>query len=185
MSYAFASMGSGGRSGTGDDVSVTGCGSRLGCAPDDSPWLPEYLKSYPGTSDPMLDAAAVAALTPLHLRPDGEWVGYIQFRGPVGYVASQPQFLAFQEQGNALVVDFSVPQDAVAIYHTHPAMNRRATGARAFNSAQNSFGPGDHHVVYQRGIPNYLKMPNQGISVLEMQPIGAISRTVVPPRTRW
>lgn len=182
MSYAFGSLaGNGG----GNRESVTGCGSRLGCAPDDSPWLPEYLESYPGTSDPMLDATAVDALSPLRLREDGEWVGYVQFRGPVGYVASEPQFLAYQERGNALVVEFSLPRDAVAVYHTHPAMNRDYRGARAFNSGQNSFGPRDHHVVYRRGIPNYLKMPNQGISVLEMQPIGALPRTVVPPRRRW
>ena len=98
-----------------------------------------------------------------------------------GYT-SEPQFLAYQEKGDSLVVDFGIPSDAVAVYHTHPMMNKNFSGAKAFNSAQNSFGPGDHHIVYQRGIPNYLKMPNRGISVLELQPIGAISRIVVPAR---
>ena len=90
MSYAMSSAANS-RSAANERVRVTGCGSRLGCTQDDSPWLPEYLKSYPATGDPMLDAAAVAALTPLRLRQDGEWVGYIQFRGPVGYVASVPR----------------------------------------------------------------------------------------------
>lgn len=124
--------------------------------------IPEYLKP---PRNEMLDAANQNALDGVRLRPDGEWVGHVEFVGPVGWVASDPVFVPYRQSGNALVVEFPyvVPSNAQSIYHTHPA-----TGVRNVDRPQNTFGPGDHRVLYSRGIPNYMRAPNNAISVMEM-----------------
>lgn len=137
--------------------------------------IPDYLLP---TIDPALVDLAKKTLGPLRLQPDGEWTAYAQFRGPVGYVASKPVFAKFVERGNALVVSIPrPPDDAVAIFHTHPR-----TGNYAEDMANLAFGPGDADVVYQLGVPHFLKNSAGGISVLQMTPMGPMPTVITPPR---
>jgi hypothetical protein len=172
FSYAFGAV----ASQSSDEVTVTGCGSKYGCST--SSWggeIPDYLLP---PSDVALDRAASSALAPLKLKPVGEWVGYVQFCAPVGYIASRPSFLSYQlAKGSIPTVGYSVPFDAVGIFHTHPFIK----GANAFNRAQSTFGSRDAGVVYSRGIPNYLKAPIGPIRVLQMTPLGPMPRNVVSP----
>lgn len=164
-------------------VTVTGCGSKYGCSPSYLGFgdgeTPEYL--LPQT-DPAIDDAAVAALGGTRPRAGGEWTGYIEFSYPEGqYVASTPQFFAYNDTHNSgLAVSYQIPQDAVAVFHTHPLFPTQAA-----NLVQMPFGPGDANVNYSRGIPNYLRPPIGPISVLEMTIMGPIPRQLTPDTTPW
>lgn len=153
-----------------DDVSVTGCGSKYGCSPTTF-WgseVPEYLLP---PANPALDRVAISTLQSVRPRPNGEWHGYIRFRGPTGYVASTPRFAKYEETTNGLKVVTGIPRDAVAVYHTHPLFKSLAA-----NRLQTPFGPRDAEVVYSHGASNYLRPPVGPMSVLQMTPMGPLPR---------
>jgi hypothetical protein len=160
-----------------EDVSVTGCGSRYGCG-SETIWgstIADYINS---SVDPLLQSFAQSNLAPLPLGSDGEWTIGVQFRGPVGYVASKPIYTKYVEEGNALVVRVPrQPSDLVAFLHTHPRKNEFAS-----DMANLDFGPGDDNLVYGRGIPNFLKNSASGIRVLRPTPLGPLSFVVRPER---
>jgi len=158
------------------EVSVTGCQDSSGCYSFAEGWrdsLPEYLR-------PEIDAgvsqAAVDVLTPLRLGRTYEWVGYIHISGPTGaYAATEPLKVYTQQVGNAQQAKFKIARYAVAIYHAH----QQYAQARA-NLPLNSFGPGDHSVLYTHGISNYLMGPNRAISVLQMTILGPLPNVIRP-----
>jgi hypothetical protein len=160
-------------SGQDDGMSVTGCGSRYGCG-NNTIWGSAISDFIDPRVDPGLAALATSTLDQLPLGSDGEWTVGVQFRGPVGYVTTNPVYTKYEEVGNALVVRVPrQPNDLVAFLHTHPRK-----GIYANDMANLDFGPGDADLVYKRGIPNFLKNSSSGIRVLRPTPIGPISSII-------
>lgn len=175
VTAAFSAAFSSGSGSDGSDsmssVEVTGCGSTRGCAPAElfkAPWM-----NYEESPNVFLDNAAVRALDGVRLK-EGEWAGYIVWRGP-GYVASTPQFFpGGREAGTVPRARFDIASDAVAVFHTHPKI-----GIDRVDRRQIGFGERDEVVLFQRpGISNYLRSPDNSISVLEMRSIGPINPAI-------
>lgn len=173
---AFGALASRGASSGGealvDDVTVTGCTRSEGALPapgGNASFVPDYSSAAgaSGYGNPMMDLAARAALAHLPDSTVGEWTGYLQWRGP-GYVASAPTLVVAQPVGRCYQATFSMPSDAVGIYHSHMRFGPDVRGYRAMNNALNYPGPKDHWPLYRSTpIPNYFRGANHAIFAIE------------------